>query len=90
MATETKYVKSGGWRTLERFWNATGTAYFVRPSGTKIRVRYGAGFASWNSQKQTLDGINTETLSVGKTSIAYARMQIKVSASTDVTYQIHP
>lgn len=90
MATKTKYVKSGDWRTLEWFWNATGTAYFVHPAGAKIKVRYGVGFAGKDSQKQTLDGVNTKTLSVGRASIAYARMQIKVSASTGVTYDIHP
>ena len=88
--TRTKHVKSGDWRTLEQFWTATGTAYFVHPAGAKIKVRYGVGLAGWDSQKQTLDGIHNKTLSVGLISVSYARMQIKVPASTDVTYQIHP
>jgi len=90
MATRTKYVKSGDWQTLETFWNATGNASFVSPKGAVIKVRYGVGFLGWDSQKQTLDGVNTRRLNVGGASVAYARMQMKVSTSTNVTYDVTP
>lgn len=90
MATKTKYIKKGDWRTVEWFWNATGTGYFTCPAGAKIKVRYGVGWAGWNSQQQTLDGNSVKTLSIASASVAYARMQMKVSQSTTVTYDIQP
>lgn len=90
MATRTKFVTSGDWRTLEWFWNSTGNAAFIGPKGAVIKVRYGVGFLGWDSQKQTLDGVSTKRLSVGRTSVAYARMQIKVLSSTNVTYEVTP
>lgn len=54
--------------------------------GAQVNVRYGDG--SWlgrDSQKQTLDG-NARTLEVGRGSLAYARVQIRVQQATDVDY----
>ncbi|MBN2091860.1 hypothetical protein JW964_19750 [candidate division KSB1 bacterium] len=90
MATRTKLVKKGAWRTLEWFWNASGTAYFLLPEGASIKVRYGVGILGWDSQKQKLDGNNRRKLSIGGSSVAYARMQMKVNKSVEVTYEIHP
>ena len=90
MATRTKYVKKGKWRTLEWFWKASGTAYFLHPAGARIKVRYGVGIIGWDSQKQKLDGNERKTLSVGAGSVAYARMQMKVNKSIEVAYDIHP
>lgn len=84
----TKYVQAGDWRTLEWFWNASGTAYFLHPAGARIKVRYGVGWFGFDRQKQTLDGINTKTLSVGGGSIARARMQMKVTQSVHVNYSV--
>ena len=39
----------------------------------------------WDSQKKTLDGTN-KLVNVTRTSVAYARVQIKVLRDTDVTY----
>ena len=37
----TKRIASGGWRTVESFRNARGTAFFKAPSGALIKIRYG-------------------------------------------------
>ena len=86
---QTKYVKKGKWRTLEKFWNAKGTAFFKAPKGAKIKVRYGKWFGK-NRQKRTLNGVDYKKLSVGGWSLSYARMQIKVAKHTEVTYVICP
>jgi hypothetical protein len=79
------YVKEGKWRTLESCWNCPEiVAFFVAPSGALIKVRKGVGWLGWDSQRQTLDGVNTKTLSLG--GIIFERMQIKVPDSTYVTY----
>jgi hypothetical protein len=86
----TKYVQRGKWRTLEDCWNCRAVAFFITPSGAQIKMRYGVGWLGWDSQKQTLDGINTKTLSVGGGSGLYARMQMKVSYNTYVPYTYCP
>jgi hypothetical protein len=80
-----KAVSAGDWRTLESYWNNTGTAFFIQPTGAEIKVRYGK-FLGKDRQKQTLDGYNYKKLSVGSGSLFYARIQIKVPSSTYVTY----
>src|SRR3954470_2872712 len=79
-----KFVKAGSWRTLESFWNASAVASFVHPSGAEIKVRYGYSWLGWDAQKKKLDGVNIKQLTVGGASVAYARMQIKVSTDTTV------
>jgi hypothetical protein len=82
----TKLVKSGGWRTLESGWNVTFMCVFQNPAGAQVKVRYGGG--GWfgrDSQKQTLDG-TTKSVRVSRASLAYARVQIKVTRDTQVTY----
>jgi len=86
----TKSVKAGDWRTLESFWNASGTAFFKLPQGASIKVRYGASWLGIDRQKQTLDGVNYKKLSIGTGSLAYARIQIRVSHDIDVTYEVFP
>jgi hypothetical protein len=86
----TKHVTSGDWRTVESFWNATGTAFFQAPAGAQVKVRYGVGWFGFDSQKQTLDGAHLRTLKVGRGSIAYARMQVRVKQTTDVRYDVYP
>ncbi len=90
MSLRTKTVKAGDWRTLESFWNVTTTAFFRHPAGARIRVRYGGGWFSSNKQNQTLNGEAIRSLSVGRGSLVYARMQIRVAADTDVTYDVWP
>lgn len=86
----TKQAKGGKWTTLESFWNASATAFFRFPVGATIKVRYGAGWLGFDRQKQTLDGTPYKRLSVGSGSIAYARIQIKVPQTTNVTYDVYP
>lgn len=81
-----KRVKAGDWRTLESYWNATGHGYFREPAGSEIKVVYGASWLSKDRQKQRLDGLNIKKLEIGTWSVAYARIQIKVSQDTDVNY----
>ena len=85
----TKRIEAGGWRTVESFWNAKGTAFFRSPVDAEIKVRYGGGFLGFDRQKQTLNGSDYKKLSVGMGSIAYARMQIKVPQTTYVTYDVY-
>lgn len=83
----TKYVKAGDWETLESYWNATGHGYFRAPANAQIKVRYGAGsIFGKDRQKQTLNGNTVKSLEIGAWSAAYARMQIKVSQNTNVSY----
>jgi len=85
----TKHIRSGEWRTVESFFNASGTAFFRAPAGAKIKVRYGVGFLGFDRQKQTLNGSEFKKLSVGFGSVASARMQVSVSRNTDVTYDVY-
>ena len=85
-----KYVQSGDWRTLESFWNATGSAFFRAPAGATIKVRYGVGWFGKDRQKQTLNGFDYKKLDIGAWSVTYARMQMRVSSSTYVTYIVCP
>jgi hypothetical protein len=80
------YVEAGGWRTVVKLWNASARGAFRGPAGAKIRVRYGAGWFAVNRQKQMLDGFNEKHLDVGRGSIFYARMQVKVPYDTWVTW----
>ncbi len=87
---KTKRIKAGGWRTVESFWNTTSTAFFLTPNGARIKIRYGSAWVGYDSGGQTLDGHTVKKLSVGMVSLAYARMQVRVSADADVTYDVHP
>jgi hypothetical protein len=70
-------------------WNAAAQGLFRLPAGAQIKVRRGAGWFGWDTQKQTLDGINAKSLSVGKSYIP-SRTQMKVNQSTYVTYTYCP
>jgi hypothetical protein len=85
----TKRIEVGDWQTVESFWNASGTAFFKLPVGAVIKVRYGVGFLGFDRSKQTLTGSDYKKLSIGIGSLAWARMQIKVSQTTDVTYDVY-
>ncbi|WP_375764904.1 hypothetical protein NR798_24615 [Archangium gephyra] len=85
-----KRIESGDWRTVESFWNAKGTAFFRLPAGARIKVRYGVSFLGFDRQEQVLDGSNFKKLEVGSGSLANARMQVRVSQTTDVTYDVYP
>jgi hypothetical protein len=85
-----KRLPSGTTQTVESFWNATGTAFFRAPTGARINVKYGKGRLSVNRQEQVLDGETIKKLSVGKGSILYARMRVKVPNTADVTYDVYP
>lgn len=87
---KTKRIKKGSWETVEWFWNAGGRAFFKAPAGASIKVRYGVGWFGKDRQKQTLNGSDLRELEVGNLfSLSRARMQIKVSQTTDVTYDIY-
>jgi hypothetical protein len=82
-----KFVRAGAWRTLESGWNSTFSCRFLRPAGAQIKIRYGNGWPfGWDSQKQTLDGINFKSVNVGGGSVAYARVQMRVQSDIQVTY----
>ncbi len=85
----TKFVRAGSWTTLEYGWNVSFTCRFRDPAGAQVKVRYGYGWFSWDSQKKTLDG-KDKNISVGKASVAYARVQMKVQRDEQVTYVYIP
>ena len=85
-----KFVKAGAWRTLESGWNVSFSCEFVYPVGGQVKVRYGGGWPfGWDSQKKTLDGTN-KSVSVGRGSLVYARVQIRVQQDVDVGYTYIP
>ncbi len=86
----TKHLTGGTTHTVESFWNATGAAFFREPAGAKINVKYGVGWFSINRQSQTLNGGDYKKLEVGRVSVVYARMRVKVANTTDVTYDVYP
>ncbi len=87
--TKDAFIKKGKWRTLATHWaNAKIAFYFKRPEGTKIRVRYGFGWFSKNRQKQTLDGINEKTISIGFWGVTRAKIQMKSSVDQNINYEI--
>ncbi len=87
---KTKRINKGSWETVEWFLNASGTGFFKAPAGASIKVRYGVGALGKDRQKQVLNGSDLKTLKVGPPfSLSRARMQIKVSQTTDVTYDIY-
>ncbi len=92
MAIKKKFVKKGGWQTIESFRNLSGTGFFVYPQGARIRVRYGSGkrWRGFTWQEKKLTGRQWMKLSVADIgTIARARIQISVKEDTHVTYQIY-
>ena len=92
MPQRTKLVKAGSWRTLESYWNATGTAFFLNPINLKVRVRYG-GNSWWNGfsrQEKTLNGAQAIRISIGIGSLVSARLQAFNKTDIDVTYDVYP
>lgn len=87
---KTVQLRGGVTHTIESFWNTTSTAFFQGPSGAIINVKYGKGRLSTNRQKQTLDGTSIKKLTVGKGSLVFARMRVKVPVTSQVTYDIYP
>lgn len=88
----TKVIEAGDWRTLEWGWRTSFSCFFVDPAGAQIKIRYGDGpFLGRDSQKQTLDGVNTKGLHVGGGgSFFYARVQMRVERDAEVTYTYVP
>jgi hypothetical protein len=87
---KTKHVTPGAWRTLESGWNAQFWLSFFMPKGAQIKVRYGGGWPTgWDSQKQTLDGVNVKILKVTRSSLVYARVQVYVQHEVDITYMYY-
>ncbi|PTT65193.1 hypothetical protein [Arthrobacter sp. HMWF013] len=87
---KTKQLPGGTTQTVETFWNTTSTAFFQGPAGAIINVKYGKGRFSVNRQKQTLDGNSIKKLIVGKGSLVFARMRVKLPVATVVTYDVYP
>jgi len=86
---KSKFVKAGDWRTIEWFFNSSAKVVFRDPAGARIKVRYGLGWFGFDRQKQTLDGFKDKTVEVGGAgSVARARVQMRVSTSTDVAYAV--
>ncbi len=86
----TRSLSGGTTHTVEIFWNASATAFFRGPAGTKINVKYGKGWLSVNRQTQTLDGQTYKKLSVGAGSLVVARMRVKLPATGEITYDVYP
>jgi hypothetical protein len=88
---KTRFVEVGAWRTLEWFWGGKGRAVFLGPARAEIKVRYGNGWVlGEDRQHQTLNGLHPRELKVRLGSLVYARMQILVPRSRQVTYDFYP
>jgi len=90
VATVEHDVKAGAWRTVFTLWGSgvKVRGVFTRPAGMQIKVRYGVGWFGADRQKQTLDGVNPKTLSVGgATTYLRVRFQVKVQSDTRVTWE---
>lgn len=86
---KTSTITAGKWVTVYGCYGQKTTAFFQEPRGAQIKVRYGAG--KWfgkDGQKQGLDGRTYKRLTIGYGSFGYARIQIKVDRTEQVTYQI--
>ena len=87
---KTQFVEVGAWTTLERLWGSKGRAVFVGPARAEIKVRYGNGRGlGWDLQRQTLDGVHAREMKIGLWSLVYARIQILVSRSREVSYDFY-
>ena len=63
---------------------------FTGPARAEIKARYGNGwFLGDDRQHQTLDGLHPKELKVGLGSLVYARMQMLVPRSRQVTYDFY-
>lgn len=90
MPLRTKTVKPGSWRTLEWFWNVKTTAFFRMPAGAQIKIRYSGWWFGVDRQKQTLNGDSLKRLIVSRWSLFTARIQMRVSETSTVTYYVQP
>ena len=87
---KTRFVEVEAWTTLERLWGSKGRAVFVGPARAEIKVRYGNGRGLGKDfQRQTLDGLHARELQIGLWSLVFARMQILVPRSREVSYDFY-
>lgn len=90
MPVREKFVRAGDWRTLETFWNATTTAWFHKPEGAEVKIRYSGWWFGADRQRQRLDGTAVKRLVVSRWSVFTARLQIKVQSDIVVLYVVEP
>jgi hypothetical protein len=90
MPVQTKWVKAGGWRTLETFWNVTTTGFFQAPAGARIKIRYSGWWFGADRQVQTLNGETIKRLGIARWSVFVARVQMLVTSDSQVSYVIWP
>src|SRR5215208_4439828 len=88
MAVREKFVRSGDWRTLETFWNVTTTAWFQKPAGAEVKIRYSGWWFGADRQRQRLDGSTVKRLVISRWSVFTARLQIRVTNDTAVIYVV--
>lgn len=81
-------LKPGGWRDLEVVYGKVPhiALSFRVPAGVQIRVRYGYGWAAWNTQVQTTDGTTVKTLKVDGW-VGRARLSAKVNRETELSWK---
>ncbi len=85
------HLTGGTSHTVWAGWNVATTAFFKEPQGAVIRVKYGKGrWSSRNAQEQRLDGHTIMALRVGKGSLVYARMRVKLPVDGDITFEVLP
>src|SRR5215204_5501470 len=88
MPVREKFVRSGDWRTLETFWNVTTTAWFQKPAGAEVKIRYSGWWFGADRQRQRLDGSTVKRLVISRWSVFTARLQIRVTNDTAVIYVV--
>ena len=90
MPVREKFVRSGDWRTLETFWNVTTTAWFQKPAGAEVKIRYSGWWFGADRQRQRIDGSTVKRLVISRWSVFTARLQIRVTNDTAVIYSSRP
>lgn len=90
MPVREKFVRAGGWRTLETYWNVTTTAWFQMPAGAEVKIRYSGWWFGVDRQRTRLDGTTVNRLVISRWSVFTARLQMKVPADTAVIYVVEP
>lgn len=90
MPVREKFVRAGDWRTLETFWNVTTTAWFQRPAGAEVKIRYSGWLFGADRQRQRLDGTTVKRVVVSRWSVFTARLQMRTTQDATVIYVVEP
>src|SRR4051794_37761556 len=89
MPVREKFVRSGDWRTLETFWNVTTTAWFQKPAGAEVKIRYSGWWFGADRQRQRLDGSTVKGWSsaAGRSSLRASRSGLRTTRRSSTSWR---